>query len=111
MRILLDECLPRRLQGSLASHDCRCVPAAGWAGVKNGELLALAENAGFQVLLMIDRGIEYQQNLAAGRISVVLIRSPSNRLADLQPLVPEILRVLVSLEPGQLVKVGPGTNS
>ena len=104
MRILLDECIPRKLKNSFYSHECRAVP--GWAGKKNGELLTLAETAGFQVLITIDRGIEYQQNLNPRSIAVVMIRTKSNRLVDLLPHVPEILKVLGSLQPGQLAKVG-----
>jgi len=110
MRILLDECIPRKLKKDLAPHPCVSVAEAGWAGWKNGEPLAAAENSGFEVFLTIDRGIEYQQNLTARRISVVLIRSKSNRLSDLQLSVPDILRVLDSIQPNQIVNVGPGTN-
>jgi hypothetical protein len=106
MRILLDECIPRKLKNSLATHECRGVPDEGWAGKKNGELLTLAERSGFQVFITIDRGIEYQQNLKPRSIAVLLIRTKSNRLVDLLPLVPEILKVLGSLQPGQLAKVG-----
>jgi hypothetical protein len=42
MRVLLDECLPRKLKNDLAGHDVRTVPDMGWAGKKNGELLQLA---------------------------------------------------------------------
>lgn len=110
MRVLLDECLPKKLKYDLVSHQCPCAPEVGWAGVKNRELLTLAEASGFQVFLTIDQGIESQQNLTARRISVVLINSKSNRLSDLQCLVPEILRMVTSLKPGQLVKVDTGTN-
>jgi hypothetical protein len=106
MRLLLDECIPRKLKNSLQSHECRSVSEEGWAGKKNGELLSLAEDSGFQVFLTIDRGIEYQQNLRPRRIAVLLIRTKSNRLADLLPLVPEILKALPSLQPGQLAKAG-----
>lgn len=47
-RLLLDECIPRKFKSHLSGHDCVTVPEAGWAGKKNGELLSLAENAGFQ---------------------------------------------------------------
>jgi hypothetical protein len=110
MRILLDECIPRKLKKLLAPHPCASVAEAGWTGWKNGELLAAAESSGFQVFLTIDRGIEYQQNLSIRRISVVLIRAKSNRLSDLQPHVPEILRVLDSIQASQIVNVGLGTN-
>lgn len=106
MRILLDECIPRKLKKDLAPHQPSTVPEEGWAGKKNGELLALAENSGFDIFLTLDRGIAYQQNLAGRSISVVLIVSKSNRLADLQRHVPRVLEILDSLRPGQLVKVG-----
>ena len=106
MRVLLNECIPRKLKHSLGGHDCRTVPEEGMAGKKNGELLSLAEKLGFQAFLTLDRGLEYQQNLEPRKIAVVLIRARSNRLADLLPQIPDILRALASLEPGQLVKIG-----
>lgn len=51
MRLLLDECVPRKFRDSLRGHDCRTVPEEGMAGKKNGELLLLAEQAGFEVFL------------------------------------------------------------
>ncbi|HKV82107.1 MAG TPA: DUF5615 family PIN-like protein [Candidatus Sulfotelmatobacter sp.] len=106
MKILLDECIPRKLKDSLAPHECRSVPEEGWAGKQNGELLTLAEGCGFHVFITIDRDIEYQQNLKPRNIAVLLIRSKSNRLVDLRPHVPEILKVPWSLQPGQLAEVG-----
>jgi hypothetical protein len=106
MRLLLDECIPRKLKNSLRNYDCRTVPEEGWSGKKNGELLDLAEKSGFQVFLSLDRGIEFQQNLAPRLITVVLIRTKSNRLADLLAQVPEVLNVVDSLRAGQLIKVG-----
>lgn len=82
------------------------VPEEGMAGKKNGELLVLAEASGFQVFLTVDRGIEYQQNLRARKIAVVLIRTKSSRLVDLLPRVPEILKVISELKAGQVAKVG-----
>jgi hypothetical protein len=75
MRVLLDECVPRKFKDSLPGHDCRTVPEEGLAGKKNGELLALAESAGFQVFLTLDRGLEYQQNLHPRIIAVVIVRT------------------------------------
>jgi hypothetical protein len=57
-RLLLDECIPRKFKNHLPGHDCLTVPDAGWAGKKNGELLSLAENAGFQVFVSLDQGTE-----------------------------------------------------
>lgn len=54
MKVLLDECVPRKFKDSLTGHECRTVPEAGWAGKKNGELLSLAEQADFEVFLTVD---------------------------------------------------------
>lgn len=81
------------------------MPEAGWAGKKNGELLALAENAGFQVFISLDQGIGYQQNLTGRNISVILLRAKSNRLDDLLPLASRLLPVLESIARGQLVQI------
>jgi predicted nuclease of predicted toxin-antitoxin system len=106
MKLLLDECVPRKLKEHLPGVECQTVPEAGLAGGKNGELLSLAERAGFPVLLTIDRGIEFEQNLRHRKIAVVLIYAKSSRLHDLLPQAPKILKVLGSIRSGQLVKVG-----
>ena len=64
MRVLLDECLPRRLKRELVGHDVRTAPEMGWASKTNGELLALA-SAEFDVFLTSDRNLSRQQNLSA----------------------------------------------
>jgi predicted nuclease of predicted toxin-antitoxin system len=55
VRVLLDECLPRRLKRDIVGHDARTVPEMGWATKRNGELLALAATE-FDVFLTVDRG-------------------------------------------------------
>jgi predicted nuclease of predicted toxin-antitoxin system len=106
MKLLLDECVPRKLKNHLPGVECQTVPEAGLAGKKNGELLSRAEQAGFQVFLTVDRGIAYEQNLQHRRIAVVVINSQSSRFDDLLPHAPEILKVLSSIRNGQLLKVG-----
>jgi hypothetical protein len=68
MKLLLDECLPRKLKNHLPEHECSTVPEQGWAGKKNGELLLLAEKSGFEIFLTLDRGVEYEQNLKERRV-------------------------------------------
>jgi predicted nuclease of predicted toxin-antitoxin system len=94
MRVLLDECIPRKLKNHLSAHECNTVPEAGFAGKKNGELLKLAAEAGFEVFVTLDRGIQYQQNLAVQNLAVLVLRSKSSRLDDLIAQVPRILKVL-----------------
>ncbi len=77
MRILLDEDLPRRLASHLSSSmSVSTVGDCGWLGKKNGELLLLAEKQ-FDAFVTMDRGIEFQQNLANFKIAVILLRPPA----------------------------------
>jgi hypothetical protein len=76
-----------------------------WHSVMEEQRSSLAEQAGFQVFLTIDQGIEYQQNLQNRDNAVVVIHARSNRLGDLLPHTPEILRVVGSIQRGQLAKV------
>jgi len=78
MRVLLDECVPRKLKSHLPSHECASVPEAGFAGKKNGELLKLAVEAGFEVFVTVDQGIEYEQNLMSQELAIIIIRAKSN---------------------------------
>src|SRR5689334_6789579 len=106
MRVLLDECLPKRLAKALPPHFARRTQDMGWAGIRNGRLLALAAPS-FDVFVTVDRKLEFQQNLQKLPIAVVVLLARSNRLADVLPLVPQLLLTLERLEPRRLVRVGP----
>jgi predicted nuclease of predicted toxin-antitoxin system len=105
MRVLLDECVNQRLRNYLPWHECESAEYAGFAGLKNGELLDAAESAHFDVLLTVDRGLEYEQNLAGRRIAIIIFRSKSIALRDLLPHVPACLAVLLSIKPGEIAKI------
>ena len=104
MRVLLDECLPRRLKRSITGHEVETVPEAGWAGKTNGELLGLAKER-FDVFVTVDRNLPAQQSLGGGP-AVVILAASSNRFQDLEPLVGELLRALETITRGQLVRLG-----
>jgi hypothetical protein len=108
VRILLDECLPRRLADDLIGHDVRSVPEMGWAGEENGALLKLAERE-FDVFLTVDRNLSFQQDVGRFNLAVVVMVAKSNKLRDLQPLAPEVLAVCRYVLPGQVVPVGEQT--
>ena len=105
MRILLDECLPKRLKRDLVGHEARTVPEMGWAGKQNGDLLSLAE-AEFDVFLTVDRNLSHQQVVAEFTIAVVVLVARGNKRSDLIPLIPDLLAKLGDVRPGQVVKVG-----
>ena len=106
MRILLDECVPKRLSTLILGHEVRTVPQMGWAGIRNGQLLATAHAAGFDVLLTVDRNIEHQQNPATLPLAVVVLHAPSNDMDDLKPLVPLLVKALPGLQRGAFTHVG-----
>jgi predicted nuclease of predicted toxin-antitoxin system len=105
MRVLLDENIDRRLRRVFSSQfEIVTVTQRGWSGKHNGELLALAE-AEFDALVTMDKGIEYQQNVGQLRLRVIIVIARSNRLKDVEPLVPDIERELSLSLPGRVVRV------
>ncbi len=100
MKILLDECIDWRLAKELPGHDVSNVARMGWQGSRNGELLNHAREAGFDVLVTVDRNLAFQRNLASGDLAVFVLRAPSNRLGDLIPLAPKLLAALPEVERG-----------
>jgi hypothetical protein len=105
VRVLLDESIPVDFVQDLAALNAQTVIGLGWAGLKNGALLRQAVGQ-FQVLVTMDKNLQFQQNLAAHAIGVVLIRAHSNRLDDLRPLVPQIVDAVAASEPGKIRVVG-----
>ena len=93
MKVLLDECIDQRLAAEITGHEVKTVPEMGWANLKNGHLLTVAQ-AEFDVFVTVDRNLPFQQNLPKYKIAVVVLRAKSNRLADLRPLVPKLLSSL-----------------
>lgn len=104
MKLILDECIDRRLAKEFVGYEVKTVPQMGWAGIKNGQLLALVE-AEFDVFITVDRNLSFQQNLPKFNIAVVVLQASSNRLADLKPVVPNILAILANVVKGQATVV------
>ena len=105
MRVLLDECVPRRLKADLRDHEVRTVQEEGWASLKNGELLRAATGR-FDVLLTVDRSIPFQQNLRGLTIGILAMVVTSNRLADIRPLISKVRAALPNVRAGEVKRVG-----
>lgn len=86
----------------IVGHDIRTVPQMGWATIKNGELLTLAEKE-FDVFITVDRNLSFQQNLPRYNIAVIILCAWSNRLRDLRPLAPKLLEVLPTTKCGEVL--------
>ena len=105
MRVLLDESLPRPLAPLLKGHDVRTVTGMKWTSLDDRERLRHAADS-FDVVLTADQNIEFQQNLKTVPVAVVVLVATSNRLESLEPLVPDLLQALETLQPRSFVRVG-----
>ncbi|MEZ4669953.1 MAG: DUF5615 family PIN-like protein [Anaerolineae bacterium] len=104
MRVLIDECLPRKLKRELSEHDAKTVAEMGWTGIKNGALLRLMAEQ-FDAFITIDQNMQYQQNLQNAPLGIILLSAFSNRIEDLLPLVPRLRAVLPTLQAGMIVRI------
>ena len=99
MKVFVDECVDWRLSRDIVGHEVKTASQMRWSTIKNGELLALAAKE-FDVFVTVDRNLSFQQNLPTFSIAVIVLRAPSNRLADLKPLIPELLARIPSAKKG-----------
>ncbi len=104
MKVLLDECVPKRLRAGLIGHEVKTVPEMGWSGIKNGELLKRAQ-AHFQVMITVDQNVEHQQNLEKFGLGLIVIVAPNTRLETLRPCMGTILATLDKIKAGDLIKI------
>jgi len=100
MKVLLDECLPKKLKREIEADFVQTVPEAGWASKKSGELLRLAE-ADFDALLTNDQNME-QQNLQKFDLAFIVLVAPTNDIADLKPLMPAANEVLKTIKASEI---------
>jgi predicted nuclease of predicted toxin-antitoxin system len=104
MRLLLDECVPARLRKALPGHEVVTVVQAGWSGIKNGKLLALAATQ-YEAFVTVDKNLPYQQNQSSLPVAVVMLDAVSNELHHLLPLIPALEAALSRLAPRSYVTV------
>lgn len=102
LRILLDECIDWRLGKELSGHTVKTVSEIGWNGLKNGDLLSRAQNE-FDVFITTDRNLTFQQNVSTYALVVIVLAPQSNRLQDILPLVPKVLKTLPAAKAGKAI--------
>jgi len=106
MRILLDENMPHRLRALLSGHDVRTTAYQGWAGLTNGILLKVADEAGFQAMITADQGIRYQQKRTNYRLALIVLST--NKEALILANIDAIQEALRAAGVGALVFVDLG---
>ena len=104
MRVLRDECVPKRLRSELAAHFVRTVAEAGWAGLTNGRLRAAAATD-FDCLPTMDRNLQYQQRVGDLPLSVLVIAATDNKFETLRQGMDAVRAVLETLPPRELAVV------
>ena len=102
MRILLDECVPWPMHKLLAGHECTTAQKRGWGGIKNGDLLRLAERE-FDLFITSDQNIRYQQNLTGRRIPILELST--NDLRRIRAAAVEIQSAVAARQPGEFRKL------
>ncbi len=105
MRIILDECLPRRLLRDLPDHQVTTVPRQGWSGVSNGALLERIV-PDFDIFITMDSNLIHQQNLECLAVSLIVLHGPNSRYETLQPLLPAIRSAVAQAKPGSVIHLG-----
>ena len=99
MRILFDQGTPAPLRHALAGHSVETEYERRWSNLSNGDLLAAAEGAAFEVFITTDQNLRYQQNLADRRLTILVL--PTTRWPIIQRHVAEIAAAVTSLQSGE----------
>ena len=102
MKIIIDECVPHIVKKKLPAFNIRTVQEAGWAGIKNGELLRLVEGA-FDVFISSDKNLQYQQNLTGRNLAIIIL--PSNQVPVVENLLPRLEATLANIKSGDFVEL------
>ena len=105
MKLLLDECLPRKLKREFTGHEVFTIDEASFKGLKNGELIRSASERGFEVLVSVDKNIEHQQNKENLPLAILVLSAKNNRIESLLPLMTEALEVLENIKTGDIITI------
>ncbi len=103
--MLLDECLPRKLKREFVGHEVFTIDEAGFKGLKNGSLIQSASEAGFEILVSVDKNIEHQQNKTNLPLAILVLSARTNRLESLLPLMEEALEILKAIKTGEIITI------
>jgi hypothetical protein len=101
LKVLLDECVPGGFAAALLPHEVITVRRAGLAGIKNGTLMALAEND-FDAFVTVDKGIVFQHPTGRYALRIVCFRPISNKVEDMFPHAPSVLFALEQMKVGEV---------
>jgi hypothetical protein len=103
MRVPFDQATPLPFRPYPVGHSVRTAAQQGWATLRNGDLLMVAEGAGFDILLTTDKNMRYQQNLAARKIAIVVLSQ--QQWPQLRLHVQRVIEAIQAATPGSYAEV------
>ena len=102
MKVLLDECVTRKLRRDFREHEVHTVEEAGLKGLKNGNLLRSASGQ-YDVLVTVDQNLQYQQDISSLALAVLVLAARRNNYDALHPLMDQALDALKQIKPGEVI--------
>jgi hypothetical protein len=104
MKIILDESVPQKLRLLIkGNHTVVTVWFQGWSGLKNGALLAAAEEAGFELFITADQEISYQQNLSSRKMALLVLST--NNWDFIKAAITRLTTAIDAVTPGSYAEV------
>ena len=105
MKILVDECLPKKIKIYLKQHKTYTVQEMGWASISNGRLIKLAVENRFNIFITSDKNLEFQQNLYKYNLAFIILDIPMNTMEYILPLIDKIEKTLETAAKGNVYKL------
>ncbi|MCU0424517.1 MAG: hypothetical protein MUF71_02705 [Candidatus Kapabacteria bacterium] len=107
MKILLDECVTKKIKAHLQEFEVYTLNEMGWNGLKNGNLLKAAIKQQFDILLTIDKNLPYQQNTLQHEITIVVLDVKRSKIQNLVELIPKFKAQLKQFEKTRVYRISP----
>jgi hypothetical protein len=103
MKILFDQGTPKPLKSFLLSHEVVLASTMGWSTLQNGDLLAAAEAAGFELMITTDKNLAYQQNLSSRKIGILVLGS--GQWPRLSPVIDRVIDAVALMRSGDFKEI------
>jgi predicted nuclease of predicted toxin-antitoxin system len=98
MKILLDECVTKKLKSHLSEFEVFTVTEMGWSGLKNGKLMTVCVENNFEILLTIDKNLAFQQNLGKYKLTIVVLNTFTSKIEEILTFIPSFKRQVPTFE-------------
>ncbi len=105
MKILLDECVTKKAKPLFSEHEVYTVAEMGFRGLKNGKLLTKMECSGFDILITIDKNIDFQQNIGNRSLTIVIFDVLKSNLRYIDELIPMFKKQISTFEKGKTYRM------